>query len=165
MLHAVYSLLEIETPLRAGGWSAAKFAGGRQINPNEEDGEYRDNLARVDATIKNVFFWGYAHMLDLIAWMVLHVMAWCEDCACHPLSFTVDGCSRRDRRTLLQKRLMRRKCPMNTRKACYCAAGEIMNMLSRFLATTHTALLAKLATMAISIPDRTRILNDFSAAR
>ena len=143
VLHCVHCILEIQRPLR-GAWDMGKFGGGQAGRENDEDNEHTVNVEVCNRTITSKLFWGYSIMLDLVAWLILHLWAWAEDCECHPIPYTVDGCSRRDRRKLMQHRMKRKRCPLSTRKAPYCAAGRIREILSEFLNVTQQALLVAL---------------------
>jgi len=68
ILHATFSLLEIKAPLR-GGWNAAAYQAGNVAGPHDPAGdEFTVNIVKADAGISSNLFWGYACMLDIIAY-------------------------------------------------------------------------------------------------
>ena len=41
------------------------------------------NIDICDEAINSTLFWAYAVMLDIIAWLLLLLMGWTDDCPCH----------------------------------------------------------------------------------
>ena len=164
-LHALLVLIPIETPLRLC-WCRRKYqaAGADVRQANDDDG----NTVRVDVAdnaIRSKLFWGYACFCDRIAFVMLLIISWADDCPCHFIYPDDDTLNKQDRQKLLTERTKLRTCPMSGCWVPWLANGEILTMVRRLLASSGVALLLSLAERQLSAAEQAIVMEDFDRVR
>ena len=80
----MHALLPLRQPLQLY-WSLDSYRAARYEDDDRVDhGESSTaNVRIVDAAIRSRLFWCYTIMLDVLAFLILMLMGWSEDCPCH----------------------------------------------------------------------------------
>ena len=81
------------------GWYMVKYKIGHPVaehdDGQEDEGSNTTNIDEANKTIRSKLFWGSAKMVDIIAWVLLMLMGWAEDCPCHDDEIEAAGFTRR----------------------------------------------------------------------
>jgi hypothetical protein len=163
-MHAISQLIPLQQPLQAA-WSLQNFMMGGGVQEDRAGGgsrQLRPDI--VDRAVRNPWFWGYMHMADRLGETLMEIMGWAEGCPCHSDDPNLRGPARHHAAGL-QARIGKKSCPLDTRRAPECAAGELLRILKRLLDLSNMSVLMDPLTLACAPGERAEILANFAAAR
>ena len=175
ILRAIVAILPLKVPLRfAWSYPAYNFNApamnrdGDGGGGNDEEDERAQNAVKAgianDAIVSNLF-WAYLQMLSLVGAVLLHVSSWAEGCACHREAFSTNAQTYFSRGEQFKKKTGCLHCPMCTRLAPECAAGELFEMLEMLFGTVLATLLMDSSMQGLSELERGLVMRDFVALR
>ena len=165
VLRAVKQLLPLEASLR-GAWCKASFLlNGHQ--PREgRDGTGGKGLSVdiVDDACHSQLFWAYVRMVSELGNIIEHIMFWCESCPCHGHDEALQGKAKHTKKGLFA-RIGLHSCPMASRRAPECAAGQILEFIRQGLQSLRGVVTLQNSFLACSESDRQVVLSDCSHAK
>jgi len=160
---ALGAVLLIEQPLRRF-WNKARYKAGAGEDHGKGDPK-STNVDTADDGITSVFFWAYAHMVDVIGEAVQELQRWCESCPCHYDHPHFRGVTRHERRVRMSDALGRCSCPLAGCWAPALAAGYLKTVLETILNLCNVTVLMHPAMNVLSESQRAQIMADFATAR
>ena len=116
-------VLSLEQALRAA-WSFDRF--GRARAPDHGDEEKSVRAEKADKAITSPYWWGYAHMVDMVVEVLAIVQGWSESCRCHFRMPNLEGASRHRCGIALFAAIGSTMCPLRGCNAAACAAGHLL---------------------------------------
>lgn len=129
-----------------------------------DDGPKSVHLDIADEAIRNQLFWAYLRMVDRLGEALSAISGWSEGCPCHSAAPALQG-PRRHTVGGLRARIDAEACPLSTRRAPECAAGNFKALLVQLLRIVNSSVLLDPATLRCSEEQRTVLMCDFQCAR
>ena len=109
-------------------------------------------------------FWAYARMVHTVGRAIDHIMFWCEACPCHGHDKTLQGKLKHSKKGLFA-RIGRHSCPLATRRAPECAAGDILRIFQEGLQSVCREVLLQSSFLACGEEERQLVSSDCSHAK
>lgn len=161
---AIHALLPLQEPLRQA-WSLSDFTFGQESGAKQrDDGEHCLRLEIADAAIRDDIWWAYAQMLAHVADALAGLAGWSEGCPCHDHGAEAST-THHHRHQELFERTGHRSCPMATRRAPECAAGDMVSQVQGLFSTLSGHVLMSPGMRRLKDEEKSMILTDFAAAR